>query len=68
MLKKITLTLAALLCWFSAAVTAEVLQVRPDAPATYTVKQGDTLWDISREHKVTVAQLAKWNGIATELL
>jgi membrane-bound lytic murein transglycosylase D len=30
----------------------------------YTVKQGDTLWDISREHKVTVEQLAKWNGIA----
>lgn len=47
MLKKITLTLAALLCWFSAAVTADVLQVRPDAPATYVVKPGDTLWDIS---------------------
>jgi hypothetical protein len=47
MLKKITLTMAALLCWFSAAVTAEVLQVRSDAPTTYTVKQGDTLWDIS---------------------
>ncbi|MDX1392500.1 MAG: LysM peptidoglycan-binding domain-containing protein, partial [Rheinheimera sp.] len=30
----------------------------------YTVQQGDTLWDISREHKVTVEQLAKWNGIA----
>jgi membrane-bound lytic murein transglycosylase D len=30
----------------------------------YTVQQGDTLWDISREHKVTVDQLAKWNGIA----
>lgn len=30
----------------------------------YTVQQGDTLWDISREHKVSVEQLAKWNGIA----
>jgi membrane-bound lytic murein transglycosylase D len=30
----------------------------------YTVQQGDTLWDIGREHKVTVEQLAKWNGIA----
>ena len=30
----------------------------------YTVQQGDTLWDISREHKVTVEQLTKWNGIA----
>jgi membrane-bound lytic murein transglycosylase D len=31
---------------------------------SYTVQQGDTLWDISREYKVTVEQLAKWNGIA----
>lgn len=31
---------------------------------TYTVQQGDTLWDISREHKVSVEQLTKWNGIA----
>ncbi|HEX5793859.1 MAG TPA: LysM peptidoglycan-binding domain-containing protein, partial [Rheinheimera sp.] len=30
----------------------------------YTVQQGDTLWDISREHNVTVEQLTKWNGIA----
>ncbi|MCD1598017.1 LysM peptidoglycan-binding domain-containing protein [Rheinheimera aquimaris] len=30
----------------------------------YTVQQGDTLWDISREHKVTVEQLTKWNNIA----
>lgn len=30
----------------------------------YIVKDGDTLWDISREHKVTVANLAKWNAIA----
>ncbi len=29
----------------------------------YIVKSGDTLWDISREHKVTVAELAKWNGM-----
>lgn len=31
---------------------------------SYTVKQGDTLWDISREHKVTVEQLTKWNSLA----
>ncbi len=31
---------------------------------TYTVQQGDTLWDLSRQHKVTVADIAKWNGIA----
>lgn len=31
---------------------------------TYAVQQGDTLWDISREHKVTVEQLVQWNGIS----
>lgn len=29
----------------------------------YTVKQGDTLWDISRAHKITVNQLTRWNGM-----
>lgn len=30
----------------------------------YQVKSGDTLWDISRAHKVSSAQIAKWNGMA----
>ena len=30
----------------------------------YRVKNGDTLWDISRIYKVNVRQLAKWNGMA----
>ncbi len=30
----------------------------------YTVKSGDTLWDLSRAHKVGVRSLAKWNGMA----
>lgn len=29
----------------------------------YTIKAGDTLWDLSREFNVTVAEIAKWNGI-----
>lgn len=29
----------------------------------YTVKQGDTLWDISRAHNVSVNQLTRWNGM-----
>ena len=28
------------------------------------VKSGDTFWDISREYKVNLRQLAKWNGMA----
>ena len=35
-----------------------------DAKLDYIVKDGDTLWDISRQHNVTVAQLTKWNAIA----
>lgn len=30
----------------------------------HTVQQGDTFWDISRAHKVSVKRLAKWNGMA----
>jgi membrane-bound lytic murein transglycosylase D len=31
----------------------------------YTVRRGDTLWDIARAHKVSVRTLARWNGMAT---
>ncbi|TDF38465.1 LysM peptidoglycan-binding domain-containing protein [Alteromonadaceae bacterium M269] len=31
---------------------------------TRTVASGDTLWDISREYKVNLRSLAKWNGMA----
>lgn len=47
MLKKITLILAASLCLFATSSFADTLQLRPNAPATYIVKPGDTLWDIS---------------------
>ncbi len=30
----------------------------------YTVKSGDTLWDISRAFNVSTRSLAKWNGMA----
>jgi len=30
----------------------------------YTVKSGDTLWDISNEFDVSTRSLAKWNGMA----
>ena len=30
----------------------------------HTVKSGDTFWDISREYKVNLRKLAKWNGMA----
>jgi len=30
----------------------------------YTVRKGDTLWDIAQKHRVSVNKLAKWNGMA----
>lgn len=30
----------------------------------YKVKAGDTMWDLSRAHKVGLRELARWNGIA----
>ena len=30
----------------------------------HRVKTGDTMWDLSREHNVTVKKLASWNGMA----
>ncbi|HLV77119.1 MAG TPA: LysM peptidoglycan-binding domain-containing protein [Marinobacter sp.] len=31
---------------------------------SYTVRKGDTFWDIAREHRVTVREVAAWNGMA----
>ena len=31
---------------------------------THKVKRGDTFWDLSREYKVNMRKLAKWNGMA----
>lgn len=31
----------------------------------YTVRRGDTLWDIGRQYGVSVQQLASWNGISS---
>jgi len=40
------------------------------APAsdTYTVRRGDTLYDIANEQNVTVAQLQAWNGLGRKTL
>lgn len=33
------------------------------APVTYTIRQGDTLWNIGRQFDVSVNDLCRWNGI-----
>jgi membrane-bound lytic murein transglycosylase D len=30
----------------------------------YTVRSGDTFWDIAREHDVSITQLARWNRMS----
>ena len=32
-------------------------------PIAYTVRPGDTLWEIARDHQVGVGELRKWNGL-----
>ncbi|HAT41107.1 MAG TPA: peptidoglycan-binding protein [Rheinheimera sp.] len=47
MLKIIKTTLAAFVFCSATFASAEQLTIKSDAPKSYTVKQGDTLWDIS---------------------
>ncbi len=37
-----------------------------NADVTHTVTNGDTLWDLARHYRVTIAQLAEWNAITAE--
>lgn len=37
---------------------------RANHQLTHLVKKGDTIWDLSREYKVSMRSLAKWNGMA----
>jgi membrane-bound lytic murein transglycosylase D len=50
----------------SAAQRLERKQDRKRAgnKVNYTVRRGDTFWDIAREHRVSVRQVAAWNGMA----
>jgi membrane-bound lytic murein transglycosylase D len=41
-----------------------VEQQTGSAPLVYTVRNGDSFWEIARRHDVTVRTLAKWNGMA----
>jgi LysM repeat protein len=38
--------------------------IKPKQPKTYTVKKGDTLYDIARKNKITVAKLKKANKLS----
>ena len=46
-LRRAAASIAAVCLLSSAAYAAEPLQLAPDAPSSYTVQKGDTLWAIS---------------------
>jgi LysM repeat protein len=45
------------------AVKKEMPKAADAKALSYQVKSGDTLWDIARRHKVTIAELQKWNNL-----
>lgn len=60
-MKKMIFTLfltVAFVCTFATAVSAE----------EYTIKKGDTLWEISQKYNVTVDQLKSWNGLNSNII
>lgn len=44
---------------------ASLEKVYGSEPLTYTVKSGDSLWKIARDHGVGMRELARWNGMGT---
>ncbi|MEH7416007.1 LysM peptidoglycan-binding domain-containing protein [Neobacillus drentensis] len=60
MLKKMITILAVAV--LSVTVSANV------QAATLTVQNGDTLWDLSRENNITLANIQRWNQLTTDLI
>ncbi|MEH7522617.1 LysM peptidoglycan-binding domain-containing protein, partial [Bacillus sp. JJ1503] len=62
-MKKLLITITTvffLLVGFSNAASA--------AEHTYKVKNGDTLWSISKKNQITVQQLKSWNNLKSDMI
>jgi hypothetical protein len=46
----------------------QVQSVKPRSERVYVVQRGDSLWKISRQHKVDVTALRAYNGLQSDLL
>ncbi len=55
-MKKLLVIMMALIAMIGCGVSAL-------AAGTYTVKEGDVLWKIAKNHDVTIKNLVKWNNI-----
>lgn len=53
---------------FTTAVATSLPFVGQASAETYKVKQGDSLWEISKEYNVSVADIKEWNGLTTETI
>jgi membrane-bound lytic murein transglycosylase D len=47
----------------ASAALEEPQSASADGWATYSVRSGDTLWDIARKYQVGVSDLRKWNSL-----
>lgn len=52
----------------SSGTTASTNNQTSNTTATYTIKSGDTLYDIALKHGVTVAQLKSWNNLNSDMI
>ena len=58
---------------FKPAVETELVMDNPTLekkapPLTYTVKSGDTLYDIARAHQIPLQSLMNWSGVTGDLI
>jgi LysM repeat protein len=51
----------------TSATIAERPVIAPVASSTYTIKRGDTLWDLAQAHQMTWEQLYNYEGNSTRL-